>query len=88
MLKKIASALKSELKRNEKIISVGSSVYYPGIFNASDMNFYREDQTVKDGINIKMNWADHSFSGNPGRGNYIQKVHWDLDSSTVIQSIE
>ena len=59
--KKIASALKSELKRNEKIISVGSSVYYPGIFNASDMNFYREDQTVKDGINIKMNWADYSF---------------------------
>ena len=59
--KKIAGLLKSELKRNDKIVSIGSSVYYPGIFNASDMNFYREDQMVKDGINIKMNWADNTF---------------------------
>ena len=59
--KTIADALKSELKRNEKIISVGASEYYPGIFNASDMNFYRADQNVSDGINLKMNWTDFSF---------------------------
>jgi putative ABC transport system permease protein len=59
--KKIYATLKDELSNNSKVISVGASYYYPGIFNPSDMNFYKEGQTVNDGINIKMNYVDNSF---------------------------
>ncbi len=54
-------ALKNELKNNALVSSVAGSQYYPGIFNPSDMNFYKEGKTVDDAINIKMNYVDVDF---------------------------
>lgn len=54
-------ALKNELKKNTLVTSVAGSQYYPGIFNPSDMNFYKEGKTVQDAINIKMNYVDADF---------------------------
>lgn len=59
--KKIYTAMKSELSRDKQIVSIGASFYYPGIFNPSDMNFYRETKTVNDAVNLKMNFADRNF---------------------------
>lgn len=59
--KNIYTAMKSELSRDKQILSVGASFYYPGIFNPSDMNFYRATKTVSDAVNLKMNYADKNF---------------------------
>ena len=59
--KNISASLKNELIRNGNVLGVGSSLYYPGIFNPSDMNFYSGSKTVSDAVNLKMNWADNSF---------------------------
>ncbi|HUR10692.1 MAG TPA: ABC transporter permease [Flavitalea sp.] len=57
----IFPALKNELKRNRMVSSAAGSQYYPGIFNPSDMNFYREGKTADDAINVKMNYVDVDF---------------------------
>ena len=59
--RRIASTLKKDLRNDQRIAGVGSSLYYPGIFNASDMNYYRAGKTVKDAVNLKMNWSDFTF---------------------------
>jgi putative ABC transport system permease protein len=59
--KNIYTALKTELARNNEILSVGASFYYPGIFNPSDMSFYVPSKSVNEAVNLKMNYADRSF---------------------------
>jgi putative ABC transport system permease protein len=59
--KDVYASLKAEIARNPQIRSTGASFYYPGIFNPSDMNFYRAGKTIADAINIKMNYVDNSF---------------------------
>ncbi|MEO6218918.1 MAG: FtsX-like permease family protein [Ginsengibacter sp.] len=59
--KKIYSALKDNITRNEQVLSAGGSFYYPGIFNPSDQIMYKEGQTVNEGPDVKTNWIDESF---------------------------
>lgn len=57
----IYAALKNEVKNIPQVGAVGASQYYPGIFNASDMNFHRPEQTVSEGVNIRINFVDNNF---------------------------
>ncbi len=59
--KSMYTSLKDELKSNSQVISVGASKYYPGIFNPSDDNLYKEGLTIKDGKRTRMNWVDGDF---------------------------
>ena len=59
--KNIVPSFKAELSHMSQIQSVGASYYYPGIFNPSDMPFYKENSTVNDPKRFFMNWIDNSF---------------------------
>ena len=55
------SALKDELKKNSQIENVGASMYYPGIFNPSDMPLYKEGDNMNNARRTFMNWVDADF---------------------------
>ena len=55
------TALEAELARNPRIVSTGGSLYYPGIFNPSDMPLYKEGNTMNESRRVFMNWVDDSF---------------------------
>lgn len=59
--KKLYTALKNDISKNQQVLSVGGSRYYPGIFNPSDQIMHREGQTVNEGPDIKTNRIDESF---------------------------
>lgn len=59
--KEIFPSLENELSRNPRIISTGGSLYYPGIFNPSDMPMYKEGNSMNESRRIFMNWVDDSF---------------------------
>lgn len=54
-------ALENELSRNPNIISTGGSLYYPGIFNPSDVPLYKEGATMNESRRVYMNWVDDSY---------------------------
>jgi putative ABC transport system permease protein len=55
------AALKAELQENSKVISIGGSAYYPGIFNPSDNLIYKEGQTTAEGKRTRLNYVDDNF---------------------------
>lgn len=55
------TALESELAGNAGIVSTGGSLYYPGIFNPSDMPLYKEGTSMNESKRVYMNWIDDSF---------------------------
>ncbi|HWJ90846.1 MAG TPA: FtsX-like permease family protein [Flavisolibacter sp.] len=55
------ASLKNELSRLAGISSVGASLWYPGIFNPTDMPLYKEGQTMEDSRRVKMNTIDDGF---------------------------
>ena len=59
--KRAYTSFKSELERNPRIISVGASFYYPGIFNPSDMPLYKEGANMAESKRVYMNYVDNSF---------------------------
>ncbi len=59
--KNIYTRFKNELERNSSVTSVGASLYYPGIFNPSDMPFYKEGKSMDDSKRVFSNWVDDSF---------------------------
>jgi putative ABC transport system permease protein len=59
--KNVYASLKDELGREPMISSVGASLYYPGIFNPSDMPFYREGKSMDDAKRAYVNWVDDNF---------------------------
>jgi putative ABC transport system permease protein len=54
-------ALKNEIGRSQDVKSVGASVYYPGIFNAEDNNFYKQGQDASQAKNTRTNRIDDNF---------------------------
>lgn len=54
-------SLKNELQNNPRIDDVGASMYYPGIFNPSDMPLYREGDNMNNSKRFFMNWVDEGF---------------------------
>jgi len=59
--KRAYATLKGELKNNSNILSVGASLYYPGINNPSDDMYYRAGQAMGEAKDTKMNWVDFDF---------------------------
>ncbi|MGZ8537568.1 MAG: ABC transporter permease [Flavisolibacter sp.] len=59
--KNIYPALKTELNRDQYISSVGASLYYPGVFNPSDMPLYKDGKTMNEARRTFMNWVDDGF---------------------------
>jgi putative ABC transport system permease protein len=55
------ASLKNAISESKDIKSVGASVYYPGIFNAEDNNFYKQGQNVSQAKNTRTNRIDESF---------------------------
>lgn len=55
------SVLKNEIARNKEVLSVGASVYYPGIFNPEDNNFYRQGQAVAQARHTRTNRIDNTL---------------------------
>jgi len=59
--KNIYTALKTEIKKNPQIENAGGTLYYPGIFNPSDMPIYKEGDNMNTSKRTYMNWVDESF---------------------------
>ena len=59
--KKIYTSLKTELARDQNISAVGASMYYPGIFNPSDMPLYKEGKSMNEARRVFMNWVDDGY---------------------------
>lgn len=59
--KDMAAALKNELAAVSQVSKVGATMYYPGIFNPSDNLYYRDGQSMKDGIRTRINRVDFDF---------------------------
>jgi putative ABC transport system permease protein len=54
-------ALKSELQQNAAVISIGASMFYPGINNAYDNVYYKDGQTMDNAVYSKLNYVDDGF---------------------------
>jgi len=59
--KNIYTALKTEIKENPLIENAGGALYYPGIFNPSDMPIYKVGENMNSSKRTFMNWVDESF---------------------------
>ena len=59
--KKAYTSLKAEISRSKDVQSVAASVYYPGIFNPEDNNFYRQGQHVTQAKHTRINRVDPDF---------------------------
>ena len=57
--KNIYAALKTEIKKNPQIENAGGSLYYPGIFNPSDMPIYKVGENMKSSKrNFLLTWIN------------------------------
>jgi putative ABC transport system permease protein len=76
--KNLYSSLKNEISRNSNIVSVGASLYYPGIFNPQDMPLYREGATMNESKRVYINWIDETFLQTldiePAAGRFFSKA--------------
>ena len=59
--KKAYTSLKAEISRSKDVQSVAASVYYPGIFNPEDNNFYRQGQDAAQAKHTRTNRVDADF---------------------------
>ncbi len=59
--KNIYTALKTEIKKNPQIENAGGTLYYPGIFNPSDMPLYKDGDNMNNSKLAHMNWVDESL---------------------------
>ncbi|HMH20876.1 MAG TPA: ABC transporter permease [Puia sp.] len=59
--KSLYHSLKAELKNNNQVLSVGATMYYPGIHNSSDNEYYREGQSIKEASLTKQNYVDEDL---------------------------
>jgi putative ABC transport system permease protein len=59
--KKAYTSLKTEISRSKDVQSAGASVYYPGIFNPEDNNFYRQGQDASQSKHTRTNRIDADF---------------------------
>ena len=55
------SAYRSEILRNNQILSAAGTQYYPGINNASDFLLYRPERGAMTGQSVETNWVDYDF---------------------------
>ena len=54
-------SLQNELQNNPQVGNIGASLYYPGIFNPSDMPLYKEGENINNSKRFFMNWVDEGF---------------------------
>jgi putative ABC transport system permease protein len=59
--KNMYPAFKNELTKQTQIVSVGASLYNPGIFNPSDNLLYKEGQNMNSAKRTRMNWVDDGY---------------------------
>lgn len=59
--KNMFSSFKNELTPNSQIMSVGGSLYNPGIFNPSDNLLYKEGQSMNDAKRTRTNQVDAGY---------------------------
>ncbi|QJW91467.1 FtsX-like permease family protein [Spirosoma taeanense] len=57
----VYTAFRSEILRNNQVVSAAGTQFYPGIPNYSDMVFHRPDQTVEQGHDIRTNRVDFDY---------------------------
>ncbi len=55
------TAFRTEILRNNQVISAAGAQFYPGIDNLSDMVFHRPEQSVNEGHDIRINRVDYDF---------------------------
>lgn len=75
--KKAYTVLKNEIARSKEVQSVGASVYYPGIFNPEDNNFYRAGQDASLAKHTRTNRIDD---------NYLQTLNIKLAAGRLFSS--
>jgi putative ABC transport system permease protein len=61
LARSVYPALKTEFERDRRVLSVGSSSYYPGISNPASDNYHREGAGVDAGPMIELNHVDESY---------------------------
>jgi len=59
--KAVVSSLKSELLRNNKVMSVAGTSYYPGIGNPADATIRQAGQTMSEAKIVKTNFVDADY---------------------------
>ncbi|HWB90811.1 MAG TPA: ABC transporter permease, partial [Puia sp.] len=56
-----AQALEDEFQRDGQVISVGRTMYYPGLVNPSDNVFYRDGQNAQAGQRTRLDYVDYNY---------------------------
>ncbi len=54
-------AFRTEIVRNNQVVSAAGTQFYPGIANLSDMVFHRPEQSVNEGHDIRINRVDYDL---------------------------
>ena len=57
----VYTVFRSEILRNNQVVSAAGTQFYPGIPNYSDMVFHRPDQSVEQGHDISVNQVDFEY---------------------------
>jgi putative ABC transport system permease protein len=61
-----AQALENEFLRNERVIGVGRTMYYPGLTNPSDNFMYRDGTNPKAGQRTRLDYVDYNYMSTLG----------------------
>jgi putative ABC transport system permease protein len=64
--KNILTSLKTELLSNSAIVSVGDSIYYPGITNTIDWLLYKQGKLANQTKQVYVNFVDETFLSTMG----------------------
>src|SRR6185437_9201314 len=61
-----AQALENEFMRDGRVIRVGMTVYYPGLYNASDYLLYRDGDNPQTAPRTRMDYVDYNYMSTIG----------------------
>lgn len=61
-----AQALENEFMRDGRVIGVGMTVYYPGLYNASDYLLYRDGDNPQTAQRTRMDYVDYNYMSTIG----------------------
>lgn len=61
-----AQALEDEFQRDGQVISVGRTMYYPGLVNPSDNFLYRDGQNAQAGQRTRLDYVDYNYLATVG----------------------
>jgi putative ABC transport system permease protein len=83
--KNILTSLKTELLSNSAIVSVGDSIYYPGITNTIDWLLYKQGKPADQTKQVYVNFVDETFLSTMGINPVLQFLTARINLSKYVR---